>query len=107
MGIRARLSALTAAAKTPNPDEDIGKDNGLLEGEEDDENDLPGTPEERDMDDESEEKLAEMLEKFIESQDEEDAEGDGAQCRHREQNSDLKDVDLGGGDAMDICPSWE
>jgi hypothetical protein len=105
MRIKARLSALTAAAETPNLDEDVGEDDGLVEGEEDDEDDLPGTPEERDLDDESEEQIAGMLEKFIESQDEEDAEGDGARCRHQEQNNDLEDVDLGGGDAMDISPS--
>jgi hypothetical protein len=105
MRIKARLSALTAAAETPNLDEDVGEDDGLVEGEEDDEDDLPGTPEERDLDDESEEQIAEMLEKFIESRDEEDAEGDGAQHRHQEQNNDLEDADLGGGDAMDISPS--
>jgi len=105
MRIKARLSALTAAAETLNHDEDVGKDDGLVEGEEDDEDDLPGTPEERDLDDESEEQIAEVLEKFIESQDEEDAEGDGAQRRHQEQNNDLDDADLGGGDAMDISPS--
>jgi len=105
MRIKARLSALTAAAETPNLDKDVGEDNCLVEGEENDEDDLPGTPEERDLDDESEEQIAEILEKFIESQDEEDAEGDGAQCRHQEQNNDLEDVDLGGGDAMDISPS--
>jgi hypothetical protein len=105
MRIKARLSALTAAAETPNLDLDVGEDDGLVEGEEDDEDDLPGTPEERDLDDESEEQIAEMLEKFIEFQDEEDAEGDGAQRRHQEQNNDLEDADLGGGDAMDISPS--
>jgi len=96
---------LTAPAETPNLDEDVGEDDGLVVGEEDDEDDLPGTPKERDLDDESEEQIAEILEKFIESQDEEDAEGDGAQHRHQEQNNDLEDVDLGGGDAMDISPS--
>jgi len=105
MRIKAQLSALTAAAETPNLDEDVREDDGLVEGEEDDEDDLPGTPEERDLDDESEEQIAEMLEKFIESQDEGDAEGDGAQRRHQEQNNDLEDADLGGGDAMDISPS--
>jgi len=105
MRIKARLSALTAAAETLNLDKDIGEDDGLVEGEEDDEDDLPGTPKERDLDDESEEQIAEMLEKFVESQDEEDVEGDGAQRRHQEQNNDLDDADLGGGDAMDISPS--
>jgi hypothetical protein len=69
MRIKARLSALTAAAETLSLDEDVGEDDGLVEGEEDDEDHLPGTPEERDLDDESEEQIAEMLEKFIESQD--------------------------------------
>jgi hypothetical protein len=105
MRITARLSALTAAAETPNLDEDVGEDDRLVEGEEDDEDDVPGTPEERDLDDESEEQIAEMLEKFIESQDEEDAEGDGAQRRHKEQNDGLEDADLGGGDPMHISPS--
>jgi hypothetical protein len=105
MRIEARLSALTAAAGNPNLDENIGEDDGLVEGEEDDEDDLPGTPEERDLDGECEEQIAEMLEKFIESQDEEDAEGDGAQRQHQEQNSDQEDSDLGGGDAMDISPT--
>ena len=105
MRIKARLSALTAAAESPNLDEDVGEDDGLVEGEEDDEDDLLGTPEERDLDDESEEQIAEVLEKFIESQDEEDAEGDGAQRRHQEQHNDLEDAALGGGDAMDISPS--
>jgi len=101
----ARSSALTGAAETPNLDVDVGEDDGLVEGEEDDKDDLPGTSEERDLDDESEEQIAETLEQFIESQDEEDAEGDGAQRRHQEQNNDLEDADLGGGDAMDISPS--
>jgi hypothetical protein len=105
MRIKARLSALTAAAETPNLDEDVGEDDGWVEGVEDDEDNLPGTPEERDLDNESEEQIAEILEKFIESQDEEDAEGDGAQRRHQEQNNDLDDADLGGGDAIDISPS--
>ena len=96
---------MTAPAETPNLDEDVGEDDGLVVGEEDDEDDLPGTPKERDLDDESEEQIAEMLEKFVESQDEEDVEGDGAQRRHQEQNNDLDDADLGGGDAMDISPS--
>jgi hypothetical protein len=65
MRIMARLSALTAAAETPNLDEDVGEDDGLVEGEEDDEDDLPGTPEERDLDDESAKRIGEMLEKFI------------------------------------------
>jgi len=95
---------LIAAAETANLDEDVGKDDGLVEGEEDDEDDLPGTPGERELDDESEKQIAEMLDKFIESQDEEDAEGDGAHRRHHEQNNDLEDADLGGGDAMDISP---
>jgi hypothetical protein len=69
MRFKARVSALTAAAETPNIDEDIGEDDGLLDGEEDDEDYLPGTPEERDVDDESKDQIAEMLEKFIESQD--------------------------------------
>jgi len=103
--IKARLSALTAAAETLNLEDDVGQDDGLVGGEEDDEDDLPGTPKERDLDDESEEQIAEMLERFIESQDEEDAEGDGAQRRHQEQNNDLEDADLGGEDAMDISPS--
>jgi hypothetical protein len=107
MRIMARLSALTAAAETPNLDEDVGEDNGLVESKADDEDDLPGTPEESDLDDGSEEQIAEMLEKFITSQDEEDAERDGAQRRHQEQNNDLEDADLGGGAAMDISPSWE
>jgi hypothetical protein len=105
MRIRARLSALTAAAETPKLDEDVGEDDGLVEGEEDDEDDLPGTPEERDLDDESKEQIADMLEKSIESQHDEDAEGDRAQRWHQEHNSDLEDVDMGGGDAMDINPS--
>jgi len=104
MRIKARISALTAAADTLNLDEDVGEDDGLVEGKEDEEDDLPGTPEERDLDNDSEEQIAEMLEKFIESQDEEDAEGDGAQRRHQEQNNNLEDADLGGGDAMDISP---
>ena len=105
MRIKARLSALTTAADTPNLDEDVGEDDRLVEGKEDDEDDLPSTPKERDLDNESEEQIGEILEKFIESQDEEDAEGDGAQRRHQEQNNDLEDADLGGGDAMDISPS--
>jgi hypothetical protein len=105
MRIKARLSALTAAAETPNLDEDVGEDDGLMQCEEDDEDDLPGTPEERDLDDASEEQIADMLEKFLEAQAEEDAEGDGAQRRHQEQNKNLEDTDLGGGDTMDICPS--
>jgi hypothetical protein len=105
MRIRARLFALTAAAETPNLDEDISEDDVLVESEEDDEDNLPGTLDERDMDDESQEQIAAMLERFIESQDEEDAEWDGAQRRHQEQNNDLEDADLGGGDAMDISPS--
>jgi len=105
MRIKARLSALTAAAETPNLDEDVGEDDGLVEREEDDEDDLPGTPKQRDLDDESEEQIAEMLQKFPESQDEEDAEGDGAQRQDQEQNNNLEDADLGGGDAMDISSS--
>jgi hypothetical protein len=96
---------LTAAAETPNLDEDVGEDNGLLEGEEEDEDDLPGTLEERDLHNENKEQIAEILEKFIESQDKEDAAGDGAQRRLQEQNSNLEHADLGGGDAVDTSPS--
>jgi hypothetical protein len=80
--IRARLSPLTVAVETPNLDQDVCEDDGLVEGEEDDEDHLPGTPEERDLDDESQEQIAEMLEKFLKSLDEDDAEGDGAERRH-------------------------
>jgi hypothetical protein len=69
---------LPAAAETPKLDTDVGKDDGLVEGEEDDEDDLPGTPKERDLDHESEEQIAEMQENFLHTQDEEVAEGDGA-----------------------------
>jgi hypothetical protein len=107
MRMNARLSVLTEAAETPNLDKDVGKDDGLAGGEQDGEDDLPGTPEERDLDDEREEQIAAMLEKFIGSQDEEDAEADGAQHRHQDQNNDLEDVDLGSEDAMDISSSWK
>jgi hypothetical protein len=69
MRIKARLFALTAAAETPHLDEDVGEECGLGEGEEHDEDDRSCTPEESDLDNESEEQIVEMLEKFIESQD--------------------------------------
>jgi hypothetical protein len=98
---------LTAAAETLNLDDDVGEDGRLVESEEDNGDDQPATPNERDLDDESKDQIAEIQEKFIESQDQEDAEGDGAQCWDQVQNNDLEDADLGGGDAMDISPSWE
>lgn len=93
---------MTAAAETPNLDKDVGEDDVLVEGEKNDEYYPPSTPEESDLDDESEVKIAEMMAKFIESQDEADSEGDEAECQHQEQNSDLEDANLGGGDALDI-----
>jgi hypothetical protein len=67
MRIKAQLSALTAAAVTSNLDENIGKDDGLVEGENDDDNNLPASPEVRDLDDEREEQIVEMLGKFRDS----------------------------------------
>ena len=58
---------MTAAAETLNLDEDVGEDDGLVEGKKDDDNDLPGSPEERNLDDESEEQIAELLGKCIDS----------------------------------------
>ena len=46
-----------------------------MEGKKDDEDDLPGTPEGRDLDDECEEQIPEMLEIFIATQDMKGAEG--------------------------------
>jgi hypothetical protein len=75
----ARLSALTGLAESPTQGENVGKAGGLVEGEEDDEGELAVTPKERDLDDEGKEQIEEMLEKFIETHDKEDAEGDGTQ----------------------------
>jgi hypothetical protein len=95
---------LTPAAETPNLNENVVDDDGLVEGEEDDEDDRPWTPDMRDVADEYKEQIVEMLENYIESHGKEVAEADGAQRQHREQHSDLDEVYLGGGDATDSSP---